>query len=259
MKSDQHWERHGAEQPYYSVVTRPEFKGPMTPESYAIFFKTGADYIESLLQILARHVDPAHRPGSALDFGCGVARLLVPLAKAGYVVTGIDISPSMLKEASHNLEKAGVSANSLHTTLDELPAGSDFDLVHSVIVFQHIPRERGIELADNLLAITSPSGIAVLHFTFTDRPTRHEQLGSLGNAIRAVCFDYPLLGKIVSKLRGKTVELPMLMQNYQMNSIFAAFHRRGFNQLHCRFTDHGMPGIIVIGQRNPDIEHPEMF
>jgi SAM-dependent methyltransferase len=38
-----------------------------------------------------------------LEFGCGTGRLLVPLAEAGYEVTGIDLSPGMLARAHARL------------------------------------------------------------------------------------------------------------------------------------------------------------
>ena len=48
-------------------------------------------------------------PGSAiLDMGCGTGRHSIPLALAGYRVTGVDISTGMLLEAKRNARAAGV-------------------------------------------------------------------------------------------------------------------------------------------------------
>ncbi|MBP6016308.1 MAG: class I SAM-dependent methyltransferase [Candidatus Promineofilum sp.] len=41
--------------------------------------------------------------GPVLEIGCGSGRLLVPLARAGYTVTGIDSSPEMLAQAEIRL------------------------------------------------------------------------------------------------------------------------------------------------------------
>ena len=38
--------------------------------------------------------------GPLLELGCGTGRLLIPLAQAGYGVTGVDFSPEMLRIAA---------------------------------------------------------------------------------------------------------------------------------------------------------------
>lgn len=45
-----------------------------------------------------------------LELACGSGRLLVPLARQGYELTGVDSSASMLKLAQEALEQAGVAA-----------------------------------------------------------------------------------------------------------------------------------------------------
>src|SRR6266699_4367389 len=47
--------------------------------------------------------------GPLLELACGSGRLLVPLAREGYVLTGVDSSKSMLNLARHALERAGVA------------------------------------------------------------------------------------------------------------------------------------------------------
>jgi SAM-dependent methyltransferase len=48
--------------------------------------------------------------GPLLELACGSGRLLVPLAREGYELTGVDSSPSMLNLAREALEQAGVAA-----------------------------------------------------------------------------------------------------------------------------------------------------
>jgi SAM-dependent methyltransferase len=51
----------------------------------------------------------ARTGGPVLDLGCGAGRFLVPLAEAGYAVTGVDTSAAMLAEAKAALAEAGLA------------------------------------------------------------------------------------------------------------------------------------------------------
>lgn len=46
--------------------------------------------------------------GPLLELACGTGRLLVPLAQAGYEITGVDISPALLAVARRKIEAAGL-------------------------------------------------------------------------------------------------------------------------------------------------------
>jgi SAM-dependent methyltransferase len=48
-------------------------------------------------------------PGPALELGCGIGRVLIPLAQAGYSMTGIDLSLEMLLYLKSRLEVEGAS------------------------------------------------------------------------------------------------------------------------------------------------------
>ena len=74
--------------------------------------------------------------GPALELGCGSGRLLVPLARAGMAVTGVDNSPEMLARAAMRLagEAADVRARVRLVEGDvrglALPAGEPFALAY---------------------------------------------------------------------------------------------------------------------------------
>jgi ubiquinone/menaquinone biosynthesis C-methylase UbiE len=48
--------------------------------------------------------------GKILELACGSGRLLLPLAREGYTLTGVDTSAAMLNIARHVLEKEGIAA-----------------------------------------------------------------------------------------------------------------------------------------------------
>jgi SAM-dependent methyltransferase len=65
-----------------------------------------ADYADDLpaIQAYARRTR-----GPLLELGCGTGRLLIPLARAGYQVTGVDLSPAMLAITRQRAETVGVA------------------------------------------------------------------------------------------------------------------------------------------------------
>lgn len=77
------------------------------------------DFLLELLQLPA---------GSALlDLGCGVGRHSVELARRGYRVTGVDLSPGMLAQARQAAEAAGVHVDWLQADATQFQAPHPFD------------------------------------------------------------------------------------------------------------------------------------
>lgn len=77
-----------------------------------------------------------------LDVGCGVGRVLVPLAKKGCEVTGVDISKEMIKTCRTRVRKEHLEnkVRLMVTSADQLPFQSQsFDLVILSEVLFHIP------------------------------------------------------------------------------------------------------------------------
>jgi ubiquinone/menaquinone biosynthesis C-methylase UbiE len=60
--------------------------------------------------------------GPVLEIGCGTGRVTIPLAAAGVVITGLDVSASMLEEAKRKAERPGLCINWIEAD------GRNFDL-----------------------------------------------------------------------------------------------------------------------------------
>jgi len=85
-------------------------------------------------------------------------------------VVGIDAAPTMVELALRQASAAGIT-NATFMLADGLDSLTDesFDLIVSLIVFQHIPIPEGMAIAARLLRKLKPGGVAALHFS-TQRP-----------------------------------------------------------------------------------------
>ncbi len=79
---------------------------------------------------LPLYLDLAKRQGpNVLEVACGSGRVLVPLARAGNQVVGIDASPHMLALAQAKLDDEGLNASLLHADMRNFHLDRrDFDL-----------------------------------------------------------------------------------------------------------------------------------
>ena len=77
--TDRDWTWIADSLPYFGVLSNDKFINP-TPDSLAEFFATGDRDVEQTLGMIRRRFGD-FTPRSALDFGCGVGRLLIPMAK----------------------------------------------------------------------------------------------------------------------------------------------------------------------------------
>lgn len=233
--TDVEWEKFGKADPYFGVLSHSKFgKQELTEEVLADFFLRGEAHVSRTLETIRNHVSKEFEPKSCLDFGCGVGRLVIPLARQFESVAGVDISESMLKEASKNCESRGLKNVSFHRSDDALSeVKGRFDLIHSHIVFQHIPWKRGEVILKRLLEILNPGGVAVLHFTY----------GRKANFARKATHyfrKFYLINGLVNKIQGNKFSYPfMRMNNYDLRRLFKIFKENGSTQLYLQMTNHG--------------------
>jgi SAM-dependent methyltransferase len=180
-RNDTDWEALARHEPYFRLLTRD---GVVEVESSAAatseFFETGEADLSRLLSAVAAVVGHDVSLGSALDFGCGVGRLTLPLARRANAVLACDIAPTMLDHVRRNAEIAGLQ-NVTAIEAERLLAMSDATLtfVCSLLVFQYIPEASGCEIIRNLLRLLSPSGIAALQVVLRPPNDALRRLASL--------------------------------------------------------------------------------
>jgi ubiquinone/menaquinone biosynthesis C-methylase UbiE len=98
-----------------------------------------------------------------LDMGCGTGRFTVPMAEAGAVVTGLDLSRAMLDVTQGKLAEQGLVADLYEGDMAALPFEDDsFDVVTSMLALMHIPlADRGRVFAE-AARVLRPGGRLVI-------------------------------------------------------------------------------------------------
>jgi cyclopropane fatty-acyl-phospholipid synthase-like methyltransferase len=165
----------------------------------------------------------------ALDFGCGVGRLTLPLAERCQQVYGVDVSPSMLREAARNATRMGL------LNIDWVPAerlvelSGAYDLVHSFLVFQHIPVREGERIFATLVRGLRPGGVGSIQVAL--RPS-HPAAGAFHWTMKTV----PLAYNLANVARGRAWSYPhMQMNHYSLNRLGRLLAQAGITEWHTRF------------------------
>jgi len=229
------WETLARQEPFFAVLTEERYlRDQMSDDDRNAFFASGEADIAHLFGLFAGLIT-GFTPKSALDFGCGVGRLTRALATRVERVAGVDAAPSMLRLARENVPNATFSA--------QIP-DQTFDLIVSLIVFQHIPVRRGEVLLDELLRHLEIDGVAAVHVTFR-RPG-----SSLRRIARTVRARVPLVHRIAQLLRHERPMPYMQMNEYDQARVFAIMRRHGCADPRIVPTNHGgIEGAIVIARR----------
>ncbi len=259
LETDIAWELWGSRDPYYGVLTQPEFRSEaLTPEAKEVFFGSGRHHVAHVLDVLRRRLVPGYTPDRILDFGCGVGRLVVPFAECAKEVVGVDISPSMLAEARANSDAHALKNVALVRSDDTLSTVVGlFDLVHSCIVLQHIEIPRGRALFSQLVDKIRPGGCGALHVTFawdvheatfgqppvptpTPAPSPSSPLSALKRTIR------PLVRAAVApapptEAAVANLDPEMQMNYYNLSELMFILHSAGVVSVHTELTNHGGP------------------
>jgi len=245
--SDRAWQTFGKTEPYFAVCTQPQFRNEnLTDATRAEFFHTGELHIETLLRIVRQQLVTDFTPHTALDFGCGTGRLIIPLAKQCQRVIGIDVSSAMLDEARMNCESRGITNVELYPSLQEMaPLYSHVDLVHTFIVMQHIPVNRGLVIIAELIDRIAENGVGMLHLTYDWDAT---WVRKLANQLRR---HVPLIHNVLNVARGWPWSRPLMQMNsYPLDQVFRLLHDRNCHNTLLRFTNHGGHyGAILLFQK----------
>jgi hypothetical protein len=137
-----------------------------------------------------------------------------------------------------------------------------FDLIHSFIVFQHIPVERGMKIFSHLLNHLEYGGICAIQIIYSHSvlgkkyrlPPLENSDNKLSKAIisrvkRFIKIKYSLF-KVKQTLNNSPKDPDMQMNLYNLDDIFYLIHSRGITNVHVEYTDHdGVLGCFLFFQK----------
>src|SRR5215469_466819 len=229
-RSDRAWERMGAIEPYYGVKPEPGYlRDNLDATAREEFFRTGEQQLEQTLQTIRDRFDKNFNPTRALDYGCGVGRVLVPLALRVGHVAGCDISSSMLDEARNNCRLAGVTNVSFVRADDRLSAvPGSFDFIFSDAVFQHIHPRRVDLIFRTLLDRLQEGGICAVGFVI-DTP-------SVQRFARWINRTVPFVDRFVTRFRGYRGGGAALESHvYPLGRVVARLMEAGHKEMYVQF------------------------
>jgi ubiquinone/menaquinone biosynthesis C-methylase UbiE len=105
-----------------------------------------------------------HKPGRAIDIGCGTGTNVITLARAGWRVTGVDFAPRAISLATQKIKHQGIQAELVVNDATKLSGiTGPFDLAFDLGCFHSIPQNLQPKYLDQLERILAPSGVWLLY------------------------------------------------------------------------------------------------
>ncbi len=147
-------ERLQNEVEFHASVAHREREALMkTPEDLVERYRTckrwRTHYPECVVRLLT-----LQKPQNICDFGCGSGEMACRLGLLGYRVTGIDVSPDLIKVARARAVLEGVTERVQFIVADAAAApliDGTFDVVLAMSVVHHMPAEEAFDALERLL------------------------------------------------------------------------------------------------------------
>jgi SAM-dependent methyltransferase len=158
------WSHLGAVRPHYSVLTDKQFlPESINEEAVQRFYTSGAAEVLTIQSILKRHAFANPESKTCIEYGCGLGRVTLALAKMFKEVHAYDISANHLELAARRAADARIGNIAFSLCAGEQIIGDleVCDFFYSRIVFQHNPPPLIFELIAASLNSLGERGIAI--------------------------------------------------------------------------------------------------
>jgi SAM-dependent methyltransferase len=105
-----------------------------------------------------------HKPGRALDLGCGTGTNVITLAEHGWQVTGVDYISRAIRAAKHKIKDKGVVAEVRVDDVTNLKTVEGrFDLVYDIGCYHNLSPTGKRSYEQNLCKLLEPGGFYLLY------------------------------------------------------------------------------------------------
>jgi len=240
--TDLDWNIIARQHPFFGVLANERYLPQnLTPQSMDEFYASGQTDVAHVVEVLRRISGAKFAPDVALDFGGGVGRLTFAMAAHANRVVGVDVASEMLRIGAEQLALRRLPGIGFSASLPDYPV----DWINSLIVFQHIPPERGYKLLARLIELLNPDGFISIQVSFY-RDTRHT-----AEIVRDL-VDYRYDGRIIELVSELADDHPgsMSMYDYDMNRVLRILYLGGIQSVLTEHTDHaGCHGAWLFGRR----------
>lgn len=124
--------------------------------------RKSSGYTRSELSYLTKLIKPDQ---SILDLACGYGRFTVPLARKGYKIEGIDVTPALIECARRNAKRKGVIVSFKTGDMCDLPYDENtFDVVICMwsAFSEIVPQQDQIKVLSEMRRVLTPSGFSFI-------------------------------------------------------------------------------------------------
>jgi 2-polyprenyl-3-methyl-5-hydroxy-6-metoxy-1,4-benzoquinol methylase len=245
LEPDPKWEAFAAREPFFAILTTPRFRrDSLTPEREREFFASGEHLVEWMFGVI-EGVSPQFAPASMLEYGCGIGRLALPLARRPGSVTAVDRSPVMRQMAREHADRHGLGHIEFQDAASLFQNARRFDLVVCYHVLQRLRRREAMTLANLLAERVGPGGIGIFQWAL-----REGHSASVRTS-RWLRERVPLVNGLANRLLGKSTEEPFVpTQTVDLPDAVSVFDLRRFRVAHVALERHGtLDYAVVVAQR----------
>jgi len=156
------WEHMGDERAHYSVLSSEDYMPEKLDTSIDVFWQSGEIEAAQAIRALDLYGSSQLAKKVCVEYGCGVGRVTVNLARHFKLVHAYDISRNHLEYARARAKEVGASNIEFHECASDFRVALEpCDFFYSAIVLQHNPPPVIMELIRIALTALKPGGLAM--------------------------------------------------------------------------------------------------